>query len=200
MAPRPDRPPSPTIRAFVAVNLDPSLKEALARVMERLKATRADVGWVNPENLHRTLKFLGQVEETRLEAIAEAVASAARGCGSFRFVLGGLGAFPQPRAARVVWVGVPEGADSLAGLQGRLEAELEPLGFPREERPFMAHLTLGRVRGPGRREQLAAALISAPVEPLGEVVLDRIEMMKRDLRREGPRYSILHRLPPGAPP
>ena len=182
------------------MNLDPSLKEALARVMERLKATRADVGWVKPENLHLTLKFLGPVEETRLEAIAEAVASAARGCGSFRFVLGGLGAFPQPRVARVVWVGVPEGADSLAGLQARLEAELEPLGFPREERPFTAHLTLGRVRGPGRREQLAAALISVPVEPLGEMVLDRIEMMKSDLRREGPRYSILHSLPLGPPP
>jgi 2'-5' RNA ligase len=99
-----------------------------------------------------------------------------------------------------VWVGVPEGADSLAGLQARLEAELEPLGFPREERPFTAHLTLGRVRGPGRREQLAAALISVPVEPLGEMVLDRIEMMKSDLGREGPRYSILHSLPLGPPP
>ncbi|HLC05532.1 MAG TPA: hypothetical protein VJK02_21040, partial [Anaerolineales bacterium] len=70
----------------------------------------------------------------------------------------------------------------------------------REERPFTAHLTLGRVRGPGRREQLAAALISAPVEPLGEMVLDRIEMMKSDLGREGPRYSILHSLPLGSPP
>src|SRR3970040_1457372 len=165
MPPRPDRPPSPTIRAFVAVNLDPSLKEALARVMERLKATRADVARGKPENLHLTLKFLGQVEETRLEAIAEAVASAARGCGPFRFVLGGLGAFPQPRAARVVWVGVPEGADSLAGLQARLEAELEPLGFPREERPFTAHLTLGRGRGPGRRAQLAGALSCAAAQP-----------------------------------
>src|SRR3972149_6084307 len=147
MPPRPDRPPSPTVRAFVAVNLDPSLREALARVMERLKATRADGGWVNPEHLHLTLKFLGQVEETRLEAIAEAVASAARGGGPFRFVLGGLGAFPQPRTARVVWVGVPEGADSLAGLQARLEAELEPLGFPRGARPVTAHPPPGR--GPG---------------------------------------------------
>jgi len=168
--------------------------------MERLRSTRADVGWVRPENLHLTLKFLGQVEQTRLLAIAEVIGSVARSSVPFRLVLGGLGAFPSPRAARVIWVGVPEGAGSLAGLQARLEAELEPLGFAREERAFTAHLTLGRVRGPGHREQLAAALISMPAELLGEMVLDRIELMKSDLRPGGARYSILHSLPLGVLP
>lgn len=195
MPPRLDDPSASTIRAFVAVNLDPTLKEALAGIQERLKATRADVGWVKPENLHLTLKFLGQVEEARLEPISEAVASAACGYGSFRLTLGGLGAFPQPRAARVVWIGVPEGADLLAGLHARLEEKLEALGFPRETRPFSAHLTLGRVRGPGRREQLATALISTPVGLLGEMVIERIHLMKSDLRREGPRYSALNSFP-----
>ncbi|MBI2903295.1 MAG: RNA 2',3'-cyclic phosphodiesterase [Candidatus Methylomirabilis oxyfera] len=192
MPPRPDCPPPHTIRAFVAANLDSGLKEALARIMERLRSTRADVGWVRPENLHLTLKFLGRVEQTRLLAIAEVIGSVARRSAPFRLVVGGLGAFPSPRAARVVWVGVPEGADSLAGLQARLEAELEPLGFAREERAFTAHLTLGRVRGPGHREQLAAALISMPPELLGEMVLDRIELMKSDPRPGGARYSIVH--------
>lgn len=193
----PDHSPGPTIRTFVAVNLAPGLKETLAQVQERLKAARADVTWVRPENLHLTLKFLGQVEETRLAAVGEAVAAATRGYGSFRLVLGGLGAFPQPRAARVVWIGVSEGAQALAALQARVEGGLESLGFPREERPFTGHLTLGRVRGPRHREQLAMALTSMPAEPLGEMVLHRIELMKSDLGPGGARYSVLQSFPLG---
>ncbi|MGH7411871.1 MAG: RNA 2',3'-cyclic phosphodiesterase [Candidatus Methylomirabilis sp.] len=200
MPQRPEQPLGPTIRAFVAINLDPGLKESIAVVQERLKSARADVGWVKPENLHLTLKFLGQVPGAYLEAIAEAVESAAVGYGAFRLAFAGLGAFPQPRSARVIWIGVREGAQGLAGLQARLEAELQPLGFPPETRPFAAHLTLGRVRGPGRREQLAAVLTSLPTEPLGEMVLDRIELMKSDLRPDGARYSALRSFPLGGPP
>lgn len=192
---RPDRPSGPTVRAFVAVNLEPGLKEALAHVQQRLKETRADVGWVRPENIHLTLKFLGQVGENRLGAVGEALGAAARGFGSFRLVLGGLGAFPQPRAARVIWIGISHGAEAVAKLQARVETGLEPLGFPREQRPFSAHLTLGRVRGPGHREQLAVALSSMPTEPVGEMVLDRIELMKSDLGPEGARYSVLQSFP-----
>ncbi len=192
---RPDRSVGPTVRAFVAANLDQGLKDALAKVQERLKETHADVGWVSPESLHLTLKFLGQVEESRLGAVAEAIAAAAGGYGSFRLVLGGLGAFPQPRAARVVWIGVQQGAEALVALQARVEGGLESLGFAREERPFAAHLTLGRVRGPGRREQLAVALTSNPAEPLGEMMLHRIELMKSELGPGGARYTALQAFP-----
>ncbi|PWB48551.1 MAG: RNA 2',3'-cyclic phosphodiesterase [Candidatus Methylomirabilota bacterium] len=185
----------PTIRAFIAANLDPGLKAALAGVQDRLKATRADVGWVRPENLHLTLKFLGQVEEDRFGAIGEAVAAAAAGCGPVHLVFQGLGAFPSPRSARVVWIGLSHGAETLAALQARIEAGLEPLGYAREARLFTAHLTLGRVRGPGHREQLARALTEATAEPLGEMVLHRIELMKSDLSPSGARYTILHSFP-----
>jgi 2'-5' RNA ligase len=191
MPDRPDSSPVSVIRAFVAANLNSGLKAALARVQDRLKATRADVGWVRPENLHLTLKFLGQVEEGRLGAIGEAIAAAATGCGPIRLVFEGLGAFPSPRAARVVWIGLSHGAEALAKLQTRVETGLESLGFAREERPFTAHLTLGRVRSPAHREQLAYALTSTPAEALGEMVLDRIELMKSDLNVVGARYSIL---------
>lgn len=191
MPDRPDSQPVSEIRAFVAANLDSGLKAALARVQDRLKATRADVGWVRPENLHLTLKFLGQVEEGRLGVIGEAIAVAATGCGPIRLVFEGLGAFPSPRAARVVWIGLSHGAEALAKLQTRIETGLESLGFAREERPFTAHLTLGRVRSPAHREQLASALTGAPTETLGEMALDRIELMKSDLHVAGARYSIL---------
>jgi len=187
----------PALRAFVAVNLDPDLRDAFVRVQERLKATRADVGWVRPENLHLTLKFLGAVEEVRLSQVEEAVAVGVRGYGAFRLVFGSVGAFPGTRTARVVWIGLSEGAEALAALHSRVEATLQPLGFAREERPFTAHLTLGRVRGPGRREQLAAALISMPSEPQGEMVVRRIDLMRSDLSPGGARYSVLRSFPLG---
>lgn len=195
MPSRPDSTPPSTVRAFVAANLDPSLKAALARVQEKLRATRADVGWVRPENLHLTLKFLGQVEEMRLGAIGEAVAAAAAGTGPIRLVFAGLGAFPGPRTARVIWIGVSHGAEALAELQTRVEAALESLGFAREARLFTAHLTLGRVRGPAHREQLARALTSSPDEVLGEMALDRIELMRSEFGPAGARYSVLQGFP-----
>lgn len=192
---RSDSQPVSTIRAFVAANLDPGLKAALATVQDRLKATRADVGWVRPENLHLTLKFLGQVEEGRLGAIGKAVAQAVTGCGPVHLVFQGLGAFPRPREARVVWIGLSHGAEALAALQARIEAALESLGLAPEARPFTAHLTLGRVRGPAHREQLARALTGATTEALGEMVLDRIELMQSNLNAGGARYSILQSFP-----
>src|SRR5574337_386439 len=197
MPDRPDSQPGSMIRVFVAANLDSDLKTALARAQDRLKTTRADVGWVRPENLHLTLKFLGQVEASRLGAIGEVVAAAAAECGPVSLVFEGLGAFPRPRAARIVWAGVSHGAEALTALQSRIETGLEPLGFAREARPFTAHLTLGRVRSPAHREQLARALTLVPVEALGEMVLDRIELMKSDLSVGGARYSILQSFPLG---
>jgi RNA 2',3'-cyclic 3'-phosphodiesterase len=197
MPDRTDVRPASTIRAFVAANLNPDLQAALAMAQDRLKATRADIGWVRPENLHLTLKFLGQVEADRVRAIGEGVAAAATGSGPVHLVFQGLGAFPRPREARVVWVGLSHGAEALAAIQSRIEAALESLGFAREARPFTAHLTLGRVRGPARREQLARALAEAPTEALGEMMLDRIELMKSDLSARGARYSVLHSFPLG---
>ncbi|WP_337287413.1 RNA 2',3'-cyclic phosphodiesterase [Candidatus Methylomirabilis sp.] len=195
MSDRSDVQPVSTVRAFVAANLTPDLKAALAMVQDRLKATRVDVGWVRPDNLHLTLKFLGQVEESRIDAIRDAIAAAASGSGPIRLVFQGLGAFPRPREARVVWIGLSHGSEALAALQARIEAALESLGFAREARPFTAHLTLGRVRGPARREQLARAITEAPAEALGEMVLDRIELMQSNLSAGGARYSILQSFP-----
>jgi 2'-5' RNA ligase len=183
------------IRAFVAANLDAGLRERVARIQERLKESRADVSWVRPDNLHLTLKFLGEVGDTVLGPVADVIGSVVAGHRPFRLECAGLGAFPQPRTARVVWVGIREGAEELTRLHARLDAALEPLGFRREQRPFTSHLTLGRVRGPGRLEQLATAVTSMPAEPLGEMLLDRIDLMRSELRPEGARYSVLREFP-----
>jgi 2'-5' RNA ligase len=191
MPPPPDRQSPPTVRAFIAINLDPPLREAVALVQERLKAAGGDVAWVKPDNLHLTLKFLGQVEAGSLEAIARALASAAAEQAPFRLALAGVGAFPRVEAARVIWVGVTAGAETLGGLQAAIEARLEAIGIGREARPFAAHLTVGRVRSPRRRHQLAVAVTSLSREPVGEMVVARIDLMQSDLHATGARYSRL---------
>lgn len=185
------------VRAFVAVNLAPEVKAALAAVEERLKSAHAEVGWVKPANLHLTLKFLGAVEEASVGTVGDAVAGAVCGYGSFRLTLQGLGAFPLLRAPRIVWVGVSGGAEALVALQAKVEAALKPLGFPRERRPFTAHLTLGRVRRPGNLAQLAALLTSMVREPLGEMVVERVELMRSELHPLGARYTSLRTCPLG---
>jgi 2'-5' RNA ligase len=141
------------------------------------------------------LKFLGQVEASAVKPIIDVITSVTSTRGPVRLVFAGVGAFPQSRAPRVIWVGVTDETQALTGLQVQLDLRLEPLGFRREERPFSPHLTLGRVRGPARREQLSVALASMSPEPFGEMLVDRIDLMQSDLRPEGPRYSVLHSFP-----
>jgi 2'-5' RNA ligase len=195
MRPRADRAARTSIRAFVAAELPRDLQGRAAAVQERLKAARADVKWVESERLHLTLKFLGQVEVSAVGPIIDAIRSVTSGRAAVRLALAGVGAFPQVRAPRVIWVGVRDEARALTELQVQLDVRLEPLGFRREERSFAPHLTLGRVRGLARREQLALALASMSAEPLGEMLVDRIALMQSDLRPEGPHYTVLHSFP-----
>jgi 2'-5' RNA ligase len=176
------------IRLFVAVNLDESLRHAVAEVEQRLKATNADVKWVRAESLHITLKFLGWVQENRVPEIEQAIAQAVEEQAPFRLSLAGLGGFPTPTAPRVVWVGIEAGAAELASLAERMEQAMKPLGFEREEREFSAHVTIGRSRGAAGREQLVAALQAERERRFGEMQVARVELMRSDLRPTGPIY------------
>ncbi|MBI3615216.1 MAG: RNA 2',3'-cyclic phosphodiesterase [Candidatus Omnitrophica bacterium] len=142
------------IRAFIAVELPEALRQEVAAFQSELKSSGADVKWVELENLHLTLKFLGNIEEAQVPVLKEALAAPARGFPSFTFHLEGIGAFPRTTSPRVVWVGVSEGKEKLVELAKTVERTCSGLGFPAEERPFSAHLTIGRVRS---QERLAAA-------------------------------------------
>lgn len=185
------------MRLFIAANLASALKAALSQVQEALKARGADVGWVKPENLHITLRFLGEVEEARLPVLSEAIASSLKGASPFPLALGGLGAFPDLRFPRVIWIGVKKGAEELSALQARLEEGLQRIGFPPEDRPFSPHLTLGRVRSPRKREALVEGLKVLQVPLLEEMVLESVELMRSQLHPAGAIYTILQRFPLG---
>jgi len=151
------------------------------------------VVWVGRDNAHLTLKFLGGVDAARLDAVAEALNGAAAGAGPFDLGVGGLGAFPSPARARVLWAGVDEGAAEAAALAGRVDEALAPLGFAREAREFSAHVTLGRVRTPRSNPGVAAALGGAG--PFGRQRVDRLALMRSELSPRGPRYTELAAAP-----
>jgi len=172
----------------VAVRLPDALRGHLAVEIGRLRDVATDVAWVAEANLHVTLKFLGQIEESRVGAITDALASVTGRTPAFELDVRGLGAFPMPSRPRVLWIGL-EPAAPLAALAGEIDAALATLGFPRESRSFAAHVTLGRVRESRRNPALAAAL--ARPAHCGHLSVSRVSLMRSELHPRGARYSEL---------
>lgn len=179
------------IRAFVALPLAGDLREKVAPIQQRLRRHAGKVKWVEPENLHFTLKFLGNIGADGARRVLGALGRAAEGVRPFELGLGGVGAFPTTEKPRVIWVAAQEGAEALGGLAGRVETELARLGFDREKRPFRAHLTIGRVRDPRQAGDLAGGLAAEPEEALGAMAVSSFELMRSDLRPSGPIYTSL---------
>ncbi len=153
------------------------------------------VAWVAPDNLHLTLKFLGNVAETRLDAIVASLRGAVGEAATFDATVSGLGAFPTPTRARVVWAGVSAGAEPMVELAGRVDAALAALGVPPEARPFSPHVTLGRARVPRRAPALAEALAGGQGREFGTVRVARLVLMQSHLSPTGSRYAELAEIP-----
>ncbi|HEV3003704.1 MAG TPA: RNA 2',3'-cyclic phosphodiesterase, partial [Pirellulales bacterium] len=137
------------LRTFIAVAASHEVRMRARQLIGELSSTAAKVRWVEPENLHYSLKFLGDVELLEIPKVCEAVTRAVTDKPPFEITALGAGAFPDLRRPRTIWLGVADGSESMVELNGAIERELAPLGFRREQRRFRPHLTLGRVRGPG---------------------------------------------------
>jgi 2'-5' RNA ligase len=161
----------------------------------RLQAGRSGVAWVAPENFHLTLKFLGHVDQPRLESVEAALATALGGRPRFELTCAGIGAFPTPGRPRVIWAGVRDGAEAARRLAEAVDQALTPLGFEPEGRAFSAHITLGRLRVPGRDSALTAALEGAGGRLFGITPIDRVALMRSDLSPRGARYTELTAFP-----
>jgi 2'-5' RNA ligase len=184
-----------SLRLFFAVELSREVREAAAAHVSRLRRDfpGARVSWPRPENLHLTLKFLGEVEATRVDSLWEAAAVAGAGVGPFSLTIEGTGTFPTHGLARVLWLGVRDGSDQLARLQFRLDKECAQAGFPRESKPFKPHLTLARLRALQRPEIVAALSEThrgTPFGPHAFQVTDFV-LMRSELGPGGSRYTPL---------
>lgn len=187
-----------SVRAFLAIAIPPAIQLALAQHITRLqRMTGANLRWVAAENIHLTLKFLGEVENTRLEIVQNAVRQTCAEQAGFEFFVGGLGAFPSLHRPRILWAGV-QAPPELARLQQNLERATAQAGFPAEAGAFSPHLTLGRVREPIGSislNTLRAALNSTRIEALGAAPVDFIHLYRSELSPDGPRYSLLFKAP-----
>ena len=163
-----------------------------SRVQETLARSAADVRWVQPESLHITLLFLGEVDERDLLPVCRAVGTACTAHDAFVLGVEGVGCFPNMRRPRTVWAGVGAGAAEMVKLHEALEAPLLDLGcYRREERKYTPHLTLGRVKGDGPTDRLAQALMKQALWHGGESEVREVLVMSSQLMPEGPVYSVL---------
>ncbi len=188
-----------SIRTFTALTLDPAVRERIVAAARDVPPRALKVRWVRPENLHVTLKFLGDVPEADAADVCAAVAAAAEGIAPFDFDLVGLRCVPPGRRTRMVWADVREPTGQLEALFQAVESAVAPLGYAPETRAFRPHVTVGRVRAvrdlPALREGTEAAEdVVFGAQHAGEVVVYGSE-----LTREGPVYTPLTTAPLAEP-
>ncbi len=189
MAEMREAPSTRSVRSFVAVLLPEEVRERLGQLQAALRPAASGAKWVEPKNLHLTLKFLGAVKEGRLDRVAEALDTVANDTAPFQLRCAGVGVFPNARRPRVLWAGTDDGHSALAGLAGRVEAGLEPLGFEREKRPFTGHVTLARLKSGA--PDLVLALAAHTEEVYGTFSVGHVHLMESELGPRGPTYTVL---------
>ena len=173
------------MRAFIALELSPGVRSAIAGLMADLRDRFVGLRWVRPESVHLTLRFLGESSPGQIERVRDNLGPLAAGCPRAESALRCLGLFPERGSPRVLWLGV-ELPEPLVALQAGCEAASVAAGFPRESRPFSPHLTLGRWRDRAARPEL-------PAVDLGSSLLDALVLMRSEPRPEGAVYTHLQR-------
>jgi 2'-5' RNA ligase len=181
-------------RVFVAIELPAAVRRRLIEHIDRLRKSVPDVraSWLPEDNLHLTLKFLGDVPVTKVGLVAQATESAARMVDPFELVVGGCGAFPPNGQPRVLWIGIEDPSNRLSLLQQTLEAQCEAAGFPREQRLFHPHLTIARLRQPLGSRRLAELHKEIGFDPESVLTSD-LALIRSELGSAGARHTIIAR-------
>jgi 2'-5' RNA ligase len=185
------------VRTFIAVELDPTLRDRLASLQRNLAKAAGDVHWVDTANLHVTLLFLGAVELRDMSAVCNVVSDVCAHRHPFSLALRGVGCFPNPNRPRVLYAHIDDGAVELRSLHDDLEGPLERLGtYRREERPYTPHVTLGRVRSAKPpSSELVASLARQGDWQGGDMIVSEVRVFSSELRPQGPVYTVLARAP-----
>jgi len=185
------------MRLFIALPLETPVKDALGGIISDLKRHGGPVKWVKPENVHLTLRFLGETEESLVSKLKTEIDAVAAAHTQVTTSISKLGGFPNLNRPRVIWVGIVHNLELLAKMARQMELKARELRFEKEKRGFKAHLTLGRVRQLRGLENLTAAMENYVFEEI-PVHFDRIVLFKSTLTPQGPIYDRLHEasLPP----
>ena len=181
-----------TLRTFVAVEITGSIRARANELIAALGGTSTDVKWVEPHNLHLTLKFLGEVHEREISRVCQAVSRGAAEVKPFELDVRGAGAFPIATRPRTVWLGAAAGAEHMVMLHDRVEAELAKLGYREEHRRFQSHLTIGRVRGAGPGIAELGTLLQQQADfSAGRMTVGQVTIFASTLTADGPIYDVL---------
>lgn len=179
------------MRLFIALPLNREIENKLGDMISQLKRKGGDIKWVNPQNIHLTVKFLGDTEQKLVGDIIEHINSVITKYQPIPTNITHLGAFPNLRRPRVIWVGIEKNADTIIQLAKEIDTHISQLGWEKENKKFKAHFTLGRVRNNRGLEQLTEYLRGYEFEELN-FVFDRIVLFKSTLTPKGPIYEKLH--------
>ena len=179
------------IRAFIAIEISNSVREKIANLQEELKKHKERISWTKPGNIHLTLKFLGDVEESKIKLIGESLTNATKEFQPFKFLVKNLGAFPNLRRPRVLWLGIENPTNELSEILNIIDKQLNLLGFPKKKR-FSPHLTIGRVKSQVSDQFIERFKISQ--FDGDEVKVEEIIFMKSQLHSKGAIYTPLKKL------
>jgi len=185
-----------TIRCFIAIELDQDIRGELAQLQKHLRkklpGNESSITWVNPDHIHLTLKFLGEVADPLVPEICAAVSAAAAQCAPFDIEIGNLGCFPPHRPARVLWVGIRNGQDDLAALAEAVDIYLSELDFPPENRKFSAHLTLARIKHENAGRATRNVVEKTDPFTFGSQSVTALTLFQSQLTPRGSIYTPLH--------
>ena len=182
------------MRAFIAIEIPEENKIEISEVQRRLKGSGVDAIWTRTEGMHLTLKFLGEISETKVLEIMNALINAVRSLADFRINIAGIGAFPEKKNARVVWAGIAGDVEKLAMLQVSVEEAMAGLGFEREKRTFAPHLTLGRIKHIHARDRWLKSLDGIKDLELPAFEVHAVSLMKSELKPAGAVYTKMGRV------
>ncbi|WP_161490792.1 RNA 2',3'-cyclic phosphodiesterase [Methanonatronarchaeum thermophilum] len=179
------------MRSFISLDLPSEFKDEIERIQHELSASGADLNLVDPEKVHITLKFLGEIDSNQLKKVVSGVENAVKGFNSFKASIEEVGVFPDIGYIKVVWLGVDKGSEKVVDLHKRIEREMVSIGFSEEEHEFVPHATLARVKSGRNKERLVDALKKNEGIYVGETTFDVVKIKKSELKPEGPEYTDL---------
>ncbi|HEX5471728.1 MAG TPA: RNA 2',3'-cyclic phosphodiesterase [Lacipirellulaceae bacterium] len=182
-------------RTFIAVTISPDIRRAAGTLSDLLRPAAGDVKWVEPENLHWTLQFLGDVDALEIPAVCSAVSTATMEVESFDLEARGAGAFPAPDRPRTLWLGAGAGEQAMVALHGAIDRKLKRLGYRTEHRRFVPHITLGRTGRNSPPRPLVRELASFAEYDAGSMLVDEVTVFASKLTPDGPQYDVLARAP-----
>jgi len=182
----------PTIRAFIAVEIDEPNKQEICSLISCLKKSEADAKWITEDQVHLTLKFLGNIDKAEIQKISDALSDIADNFRPFEISFSEIGAFPNMNRPAVIWLGIDKGAGILKMLNEKIETALEKTGFRQENREFKPHLTIARIRSPKNTPNLIKLIKETGFNPgVNNSRIDKLTLFQSALNPKGAVHTII---------